>query len=97
MKAENILVHPSQMIIAARAKGGSGSVFIQVFDMKNEKKICQAEVKEEIDYWTWLNNTTLGVVGTNNVYHLEAKTGNVTKIFERASQLSGSHIMGYSM
>lgn len=96
MKAENILVHPQNLIIAARAKGAESS-FVQVFDMKNEKKICQAEVKEDIEYWTWLNNTTLGIVGTDSVYHLEAKTGTVTKIFERASQLSGSHIMGYSM
>ena len=97
MKAENILVHPQQMIIAARAKAASGSSFVQVFDMKNEKKICQAEVKEDIEYWTWLNNTTLGIVGATSVYHVEAKTGNVTKIFDRASQLTGSHIMGYSM
>jgi clathrin heavy chain len=97
MKAENILVHPQNLIIAARAKAPSGSCFIQIFDMKNEKKVSQAEVKEDIEYWAWLNNTTLGVVGTTSVYHVEAKSGSVSKIFDRAAQLNGSHIMGYSM
>lgn len=97
MKAESILVHPAQMIIAARAKAASGSSFIQVFDMKNEKKICQCEVKEDIEYWTWLNITTLGVVGVSSVFHLDAKSGTLSKIFDRATQLSGTHIMGYSM
>ena len=97
MKAESILVHPAQMIIAARAKAASGSSFIQVFDMKNEKKVCQCEVKEDIEFWTWLNITTLGVVGVNSAFHLDAKSGTLSKIFDRAPQLSGSHIMGYSM
>lgn len=97
MKAESILVHPNQMIIAARAKAASGSSFIQIFDMKNEKKIAQTEVKEDIDFWAWLNPTTLGVVGTTAVHHLDAKTGTLTKIFDRATQLASSHIMGYSM
>jgi clathrin heavy chain len=97
MKAEHILVHPQNFIIAARAKATTGSSFVQIFDMKNEKKVSQCEVKEDIEYWTWLNNTTLGVVGTSSVYHCDAKSGVVTKIFERATQLAGSHIMGYSM
>ena len=97
MKAEHILVHPINLIIAARAKAASGSTFVQIFDMKNEKKICQAEVKEDIEFWTWLNPTTLGVVGAEAVHHLDAKTGTLTKIFDRASQLTGSHIMGYSV
>jgi len=97
MKAEFILVHPLQMIIAARAKAASGNTFIQIFDMKNEKKICQAEVKEDIEFWKWLNPTTLGVVGASSVHHLDAKTGTLTKIFDRATQLTGSHIMGYAL
>lgn len=97
MKAEHILVHPQNFIIAARAKATTGSCFIQIFDMKNEKKVSQCEVKEDIEYWSWLNNTTLGVVGTSSVFHCDAKSGTVTKIFERATQLAGSHIMGYSM
>mmetsp|Transcript_42348 Transcript_42348/g.49341 ORF Transcript_42348/g.49341 Transcript_42348/m.49341 type:complete len:829 (+) Transcript_42348:10-2496(+) len=97
MKAEHILVHPVNLIIAARAKAASGSNFIQIFDMKNEKKICQCEVKDEIDFWTWINPTTLGVVGTEAVHHLDAKSGTITKIFDRASQLTGSHIMGYAV
>jgi RAB protein geranylgeranyltransferase component A len=98
MKAENTLVHPQNLIIAARAKVPAGnSCYIQVLDMKNEKKVSQAEIKEDIDYWTWLNNTTLGVVGKSSVYHVDAKSGSVSKMFDRASQLADSHIMGYSM
>mmetsp|Transcript_185 Transcript_185/g.179 ORF Transcript_185/g.179 Transcript_185/m.179 type:complete len:1699 (-) Transcript_185:18-5114(-) len=97
MKAEHILVHPSNLIIAARAKGTGASNFIQIFDMKNEKRISQCEIKEDIDYWTWLNNTTLGVVGSSSVYHVDPKSGTATKIFARSDKLSGSHIMGYSM
>lgn len=96
MKAEHILVHPNNLIIAARAKG-TGSTFIQIFDMKNEKMVCKFEVKEEVEYWTWLNNTTLGVVGSNSVYHMDPKTTKMSKIFDRSDKLSGCHIMGYSL
>lgn len=97
MKAENILMHPINLVIAARAKGGSGNEFIQIFDLKNEKKVSQCEIKEDIEFWTWLNNTTLGVVGANSVYHVDPKSGTVKKIFDRSDKLSGSHIMGYSL
>lgn len=53
---------------------------MQVFNLEISKKVKAHKMAESeaIQYWTWINNTTLGVVTTASVYHwsIEGEPGN---------------------
>lgn len=70
-------MHPSQNIVALRAKNeaGNGSI-IQIFNMDKKEKLKHVEILETIVFWRWVNNTKLAVVTTNSVYHLSIASFN---------------------
>lgn len=100
MKAEAVLLHPDKLTIACRAKNPSnGAAVIQVFDLSNKSKIGQVELNEEVGFWTWINAEILAIVTKSSVYHLNITSApnKAQHMFDKASQVSGAHIMGYQV
>jgi hypothetical protein len=82
MKAEGILMHRTQNIIALRATMDTKTV-IQVFNLDTKAKLKHCEVSEPIRYWRWIGENKLGIVGKSNVYHTDITNSNAPeKIFE---------------
>lgn len=101
MKAEALLMHPNQYTIACRATAPTGAAIVQVYDFAAKKKLKQCQLSEKIEFWNWINDTTLGIITSASVYHLDlnaaGETVTATKIFDRDARLTGAHIMGYNV
>jgi clathrin heavy chain len=98
MKAEGILMHREQNIIAVRASTGENAV-IQVYDVAASKKIKNVEIKEKCVFWRWISTSKIAVVGTTSVYHIDTtnEASQPVKIFERIPQMSKCQIMSYDV
>jgi len=82
MKAEGILMHRSENIIALRATQGTKTV-IQVFNLDSKAKVKQFDVNENVRYWKWISESKLAIVGKTSVYHCDIKDEAApTKVFD---------------
>jgi clathrin heavy chain len=98
MKAEGILMHREQNIIAVRAATGDNCV-VQVFDIAAGKKIKNCEIKEKCAFWRWIGLNKLAVVGTSGVYHIDTsnEASQPVKVFDRIPQMAKCQIMSYDV
>jgi len=71
-KAEAVLMHPQQNIIALKAKTGAGdSCLLQVFNMDKKEKVKHVEISENVSYWKWVNASKLVFVTAGAAYYLD--------------------------
>ena len=97
MKAEGILMHRSKNIIALRATQGPKTV-MQVFNLDTKAKVKQCELTENIRFWRWIGEDTLGVVGKTNVYHVDINSDAAPqKVFEQEAKFANCQIMNYGV
>lgn len=83
MKAKGILMHRSKNVIALRADQGNSTV-VQVFNLDTKAKMKQAEIKEPVVFWRWIDEDTLGIIGKTGVYHTNINDSAApTKIFDQ--------------
>ena len=81
MKAEGILMHRTRNVIALRAPQNNTTT-IQVFDLDSKSKLKQCVVNEQVRFWRWIDEDTLGIVGKTDVYHTNINDSNAPqKIF----------------
>lgn len=64
MSADSVIMNPSQMIIALRAKGTT----LQIFNLETKKRLKSNVMHEPIIFWQWLNDDQIGLVSANNIY-----------------------------
>ncbi|RCI04960.1 hypothetical protein CU098_004297 [Rhizopus stolonifer] len=87
--ADSVIMHPKFKIMALKA-----SRQIQVFNLDTKTKIKSHAMNEDILFWKWLDNKTLGLVTEQNVYRWSIEGESVpTKIFERHASLAGCQII----
>lgn len=102
-RADASLMHPSQNIIALRAKNDAGTgTIIQIFNMDKKEKLKHLEFLEQVVYWKWVNLQKLAIVTATSVYHINIAIPNEPqiKILDRAGQLSAENpvqIIGYCL
>lgn len=97
MKAKGILMHRTKNIIALRADQGSSTV-VQVFDLDTRAKVKQAEIKEPVVFWRWIDEDTLGIVGKSGVYHTNiTDQAAPAKIFDQDAKFGQCQIMNYGI
>eukprot|EP01062_Namystynia_karyoxenos_P039152 TRINITY_DN28473_c0_g1_i1.p1 TRINITY_DN28473_c0_g1~~TRINITY_DN28473_c0_g1_i1.p1 ORF type:complete len:1684 (+),score=694.99 TRINITY_DN28473_c0_g1_i1:92-5053(+) len=84
-------MHPTRKTIALRA-GES----VQVFDLEEKSRIAGASLKSEIEYMTWLDEGLLALVTPEAVHHWGVDGSEPRKVFDRASELSGGQVFGYT-
>ena len=82
-------MHYKQQIIALKAQSRT----LQIFDLVQRSKLKRAVMNEDIVFWKWYNENSLGLVTETSVYHwniFDATQSSPVKIFERNSNLSVS-------
>ncbi|XP_072024785.1 clathrin heavy chain 2-like [Amphiura filiformis] len=70
----------------------------QVFNIVAEKQLFRCTVKDNVQYWTWINDDIIGMVGSKFVYHWDLSPpgdSGLQKVFERHMKLSCSQIVAY--
>ncbi|KJP87226.1 hypothetical protein AK88_03143 [Plasmodium fragile] len=108
MKAESVIIHPNDPILALRGTiKNVNTIFLQVFNIETKEKICSLNLNEYMNYWKWINNDTIAIVCEKNVYHWNIDIHNskkqkenytLTKVFEKAQVFidNNSQILYYA-
>ncbi|KEQ58296.1 clathrin heavy chain [Aureobasidium melanogenum CBS 110374] len=93
IKADNAIMHWSKDIIALRAQQRT----LQIFDLGAKAKLKSATMNEDVVFWKWYSDKSLGLVTETSVYHWDIFDPSQTapvKMFDRNSNL-GSQIINY--
>jgi clathrin heavy chain len=75
------------MIIALKAQQRT----LQIFDLSQKQKLKSTVMNEDVLFWKWINETSLGLVTDTSVYHWDVfdQTQNApVKVFDRNTNLS---------
>jgi hypothetical protein len=93
--ADSTILAPSSKILAlkaaASADGSSPGDNLQVFNLETKQKLKAYLNPTKVQFWTWLNDKTIGVVTENAVFHwhLEVRSAILpTYFFNRALVLT---------
>ncbi|MBW0487421.1 hypothetical protein O181_027136 [Austropuccinia psidii MF-1] len=92
ISAESAIMHPIQKVIALRAARQ-----LQIFNIELKQKVKSHLMHEDVTFWKWINESTLGIVTETAVYHWTTTDPNSppTKVFERNASLAGHQIINY--
>jgi clathrin heavy chain len=80
-------MHWSKNIIALRAQGRT----IQIFDLSAKQKLKSAVMNDDVVYWKWFSERSLGLVTESSVYHwdvFDPTQAQPLKVFDRLPNLS---------
>ncbi|KAL8877423.1 MAG: hypothetical protein Q9198_004558, partial [Flavoplaca austrocitrina] len=87
-------MHWNQEILALKAQQRT----IQVFNLATKTKLKSTVMNEDVVFWKWFSQSSLGLVTETSVYHWnvfdESQTVPV-KVFERNPNLAGCQIINY--
>lgn len=89
IKADSAIMHWSRQVIALKAQSRT----LQIFDLEQKQKLKSATMNEDVQYWKWVTETTLGLVTESSVFHWDVydpSQAAPVKIFERNANLSVS-------
>lgn len=70
---------------------------LQVFNIETKQKVKSHVNNEDIVFWKWISDSTLGMVTDTAVYHwtISDATSPPQKIFDRHATLAGAQIINY--
>ncbi|CAK4034488.1 clathrin heavy chain [Lecanosticta acicola] len=94
IKADSAIMHYNKEIIALKAGGKT----LQIFDLAQKSKIKSATLAEDVVFWKWFNDSSLGLVTDTGVYHwniFDPSQVSPQKMFDRNQNLSGCQIINY--
>ncbi|QKX62693.1 uncharacterized protein TRUGW13939_09854 [Talaromyces rugulosus] len=94
INADSAIMHWTRNVIALKAQSRT----IQIFDLQAKQKLKSALMSEDVVYWKWFSESSLGLVTDTAVYHwdvFDANQPNPVKQFERLPNLSGCQIINY--
>ncbi|KAI9818123.1 MAG: hypothetical protein M1827_000748 [Pycnora praestabilis] len=94
IKADNAIMHWSRQVIALKAQQRT----LQIFDLGQKAKLKSATMNEDVVFWKWFSETSLGLVTDTSVYHwnvFDPNQASPQKVFERNNNLSGCQIINY--
>jgi len=94
ISADSAIMHWNREVLALKAGGKT----VQVFDLASKQKLKATVMNEDIVFWKWFSETSLGMVTDTSVYHWNVfdPTANApTKVFERNTNLAGCQIINY--
>ena len=85
--ADSAIMHPKEKIIALKCEtmislirsGGADLTAagrqLQVFNLATKQKLGSHLMNEDVPFWTWINDTTLGMVTDREVQHWKVVDG----------------------
>lgn len=89
--ADSAIMHPHQKILALKA-----GRTLQVFNIETKQKVKSHVNNEDIVFWKWISDSTLGLVTDTAVYHWSINDQAAPqKIFDRHPTLAGAQIINY--
>ncbi|EON64991.1 clathrin, heavy polypeptide [Coniosporium apollinis CBS 100218] len=94
IKADSAIMHWNKLIIALKAQQRT----LQIFDLGQKAKLKSAQMNEDVVFWKWFSETSLGLVTDSSVYHWNIFDPNQTqpvKLFDRNPNLAGCQIINY--
>lgn len=80
-------MHWNRNIIALRAQGRT----IQIFDLAAKQKLKSAIMNEDVVYWKWFNERSIGMVTEGSVFHwdvFDPTQSHPLKVFDRHPSLN---------
>lgn len=97
IKADSAIMHWNKQIIALKANT-AGSRTLQIFDLGEKKKLKSATMNDDVLFWKWFSETTLGLVTDHAVYHwnvFDPSEAAPVEVFKRNPNLTGCQIINY--
>ncbi|KPM46063.1 putative clathrin heavy chain [Neonectria ditissima] len=94
IKADSAVMHWNRQVIALKAQSRT----LQIFDLEQKKKLKSCTMNEDVHFWKWISDTTLGLVTSSSVFHwdvYDATQDAPVKVFERNANLNGAQIINY--
>lgn len=82
-------MHWTRQVIALKAQART----VQIFDLAGKAKLKSAVMNEDVVFWKWFSETSLGLVTETSVYHwnvFDATQNAPVKMFDRNSNLAVS-------
>lgn len=87
-------MHWTREVLALKAGGKT----IQIFDLSTKQKVKSCVMNEDVVFWKWFSERSLGMVTDSSVYHwdvFDPTQSAPVKMFERQVQLQGCQIINY--
>ncbi|KAK0118946.1 hypothetical protein ONS96_012020 [Cadophora gregata f. sp. sojae] len=94
IKADSAIMHWTKNIIALKAQSRT----LQIFDLGQKQKLKSATMNEDVVFWKWFSETTLGLVTDTAVYHwdvFDPNQASPVEVFKRNQNLTGCQIINY--
>ncbi|KAF2405615.1 clathrin heavy chain [Trichodelitschia bisporula] len=94
IKADSAILHWNRQIIALKAQQRT----LQIFDLAGKAKLKSASMNEDVVYWKWFSETSIGLITETAVYHwdiFDPTAASPSKAFERNNNLEGMQIINY--
>jgi clathrin heavy chain len=94
IKADSAIMHWTREVIALKAQSRT----LQIFDLSAKAKLKSAMMTEDVVFWKWFSDTTLGLVTDTTVYHWDVFDPNQAapvEVFKRNQNLAGCQIINY--
>ncbi len=93
IKADSAIMHWTKQIIALKAQART----LQIFDLGQKQKLKSATMNEDVVFWKWFSETSLGLVTDTAVYHwdvFDPTQAQPVEVFKRNQNLAvrGSHL-----
>jgi clathrin heavy chain len=111
ISADSAIMHPKQKVLALRGMShleprsrvtalltlSLAARTLQIFNIETKQKIKSHSNSEDIVFWKWVSDTTIGLVTETSVYHwtISDQTSPPQKIFDRHPTLAGAQIINY--
>lgn len=82
-------MHWTRQVIALKAQSRT----LQIFDLEAKQKLKSATMSEDVSFWKWVSETTLGLVTETSIYHwnvFDPSQAAPVKVFDRNANLQVS-------
>ncbi|RDW67834.1 putative clathrin heavy chain [Coleophoma cylindrospora] len=94
IKADSAIMHWTKQVIALKAQSRT----LQIFDLAQKAKLKSATMNEDVVFWKWFSETSLGLVTETTVYHwdvFDPSQAAPVEVFKRNPNLQGCQIINY--
>ena len=87
INADSAIMHWSKQVIALKAQSRT----VQIFDLAAKAKLKSAVMNEDVVFWKWFSESSLGLVTDSSVYHwnvFDPTQNSPVKMFDRNQNLA---------
>lgn len=87
-------MHWTKQIVALKAQSRT----LQIFNLEQKTKLKSATMNEDVVFWKWISETSLGLVTDTAVYHwdvFDPTQASPVEVFKRNPNLNGNQIINY--